>query len=94
MIYKSQNCQITIRLVVRDSLVKKHSSLSVTNGKSFMTLAQGQGARTQEPPDHPPARSAYFRSPPVRPEPQEGEGDGAADQGQVQNYFSSSLLIK
>jgi hypothetical protein len=59
-----------------------------------MTLAQGQGARTQEPPDHPPARSADLRPPPVRPEPQEGEGDGAADQGQVHNKFFYFVIDK
>ena len=46
-------------------------------------LHSSQGIQSQEPPDHPQAGQADLRPPDVREEPQEGEGDGAADQEQT-----------
>ena len=46
-------------------------------------LHSSQGIQSQEPPDHPQTGQADLRPPDVREEPQEGEGDGAADQEQA-----------
>ena len=40
----------------------------------------GQGARPQDLANHSQTRSPHLRSSSLRPEPEEGEGDGAADQ--------------
>ncbi len=43
----------------------------------------GQGARPQEPADDPPPGQADVGAAPLRAEPAQGQGDGAADQDQA-----------
>ena len=42
-----------------------------------------KGIQSEEPPDHPPPGQADLRLADVWEEPQEGQGDGAADQEQT-----------